>query len=237
MRAVLVYGVGAILLGVIGLAVGDFALQWQPVPAWVPARALLARLVAAALLLAGIATVTPRFATRGAAALGILYALWLVLLMIPRAVVQPIGIGVWNGPCEILALTGGGIVAASAIKPQLLRPGRIAFGLAPLVFGAAHFAYADFTASLIPRWIPWPLFWAYATGCFHFAAGLSILSGVQARLAATLLATMMAGFVLLLHVPRVANAPDSRLEWTMLGIATSLTGAAVIVAASYRRGR
>jgi hypothetical protein len=60
---------------------------------------------------------------------------------------------------------------------------------------------------------------------------------VLARLGATLLATMFAGFVLLLHVPRVVHAPESRLEWTMMSVAISLTGAAVIVAASYRGTR
>lgn len=33
------YALGAILLGMVRLAVHDFALQWQPVPQWVPARA------------------------------------------------------------------------------------------------------------------------------------------------------------------------------------------------------
>src|SRR6267154_1591573 len=45
-----VYGAGAVALGVIGLAWGDFALVWQPVPASVPGRTVLAYLTAAALL-------------------------------------------------------------------------------------------------------------------------------------------------------------------------------------------
>jgi uncharacterized membrane protein YphA (DoxX/SURF4 family) len=236
-RANIVYGMGAILLGVIGLIVGDFALQWQPVPDTIPGRSILAYITAVALLVAGVATVTPPVSTRGAGALGVLYAAWVVLLMLPRVIAQPLQVVRWNGFSEILALTAGGIVAYAVVKPGLLRPGRLAFGFAPLVFGLAHFTYADFTASMIPTWIPGPLFWAYATGCFHIAAGLSVLSGVLARLGATLLATMFAGFVLLLHVPRVVNAPESRLEWTMLGVALSLTGAAIIVASSYRTTR
>jgi uncharacterized membrane protein YphA (DoxX/SURF4 family) len=233
-RVTFVYGLGAVLLGAVGLVVGDFAMQWQPVPADSPGRAALAYLAATALLLGGLATVTPRFSTRGVGALGILYALWVVLLMLPRLVAQPLQVVRWNGFSEILVLAAGGAVAYAIVQPKLLRPARIAFGFAPLVFGLAHFTYAAFTASMIPSWIPGPLFWAYATGCFHIAAGLSVLSGVLARLGTSLLATMFACFVLLLHVPRVANAPDSRLEWTMLGIALSLTGAAVIVASSYR---
>jgi enoyl-CoA hydratase/carnithine racemase len=37
---------------------------------------------------------------------------------------------------------------------------------------------------------------------------------------------MMGGFVLLLHIPRVIAAPDSRMEWTMTAVALTLTGAA-----------
>ncbi|WP_420242773.1 DoxX family membrane protein [Roseiterribacter gracilis] len=236
-RANIVYGAGAILLGVIGLVVGDFAMQWQPVPADIPGRALLAYVAAAALLLAGVVTLIPRTSTRGAGALGVLYALWVVLLMLPRLVVQPLQLIRWNGLAEILALAAAGAVAYAVVKPALLRPARLAFGFPPLIFGTAHFVYADFTASMIPTWIPGPLFWAYATGCFHIAAGLSMLSGVLARLGATLLATMFAGFVLLLHVPRVVHETGSRLEWTMLAISTSLTGAALIVALSYRGER
>ena len=236
-QANIVYRAGAVLLGIVGLTVGDFAQQWQPVPDFVPARAVFASAAALALLLAGVTTFLPRHTVRGAGGLAVRYAAWLVLLMLPRVVVQPMQVVRWNGFSEILALTAGGFVAYAAARPNLLRPARLAFGFAPLVFGIAHFTYADFTASMIPTWIPERLFWAYATGCFHIAAGLSILSGVLARLGSTLLATMFAGFVVLLHIPRVVNAPDSRLEWTMTAVAISLTGAAVIVAASYRGTR
>ena len=45
------YGLGAIALGLVGLAFGDFALVWQPVPPGVPDRVFLAYAVAAALAL------------------------------------------------------------------------------------------------------------------------------------------------------------------------------------------
>jgi hypothetical protein len=55
---------------------------------------------------------------------------------------------------------------------------------------------------------------------------LAILFGVVPRLATTLLTTMMGCFVVMLHIPRVMAAPDSQLEWTMMAVAVSLTGAA-----------
>jgi uncharacterized membrane protein YphA (DoxX/SURF4 family) len=78
----------------------------------------------------------------------------------------------------------------------------------------------------VPGWLPAPLFWAYFTGVCHMAGGLALIAGVQTRLAATLLAAMYGSFALLLHLPRVIAAPDSRIEWTMLLIAVSLAAAA-----------
>ena len=44
------------------------------------------------------------------------------------------------------------------------------------------------TVPLVPKWLPPSReFWAYATGIGHIAAGVAILTGVQARLAAVLL--------------------------------------------------
>lgn len=43
-----------IALGILGLGNGDFAMVWQPVPAWVPLREPLAYLFAAASLAAGL---------------------------------------------------------------------------------------------------------------------------------------------------------------------------------------
>jgi hypothetical protein len=46
---------------------------------------------------------------------------------------------------------------------------------------------------------------------------------------------MMASFVALVHVPRVLAHPDSRMEWTMLFVALTLSGSAGLVAALSRR--
>ena len=83
---------------------------------------------------------------------------------------------------------------------------------------------------MVPTWLPpSQIFWTYATGVGHLAAGLSLLSGIRAQLGATLLAVMMALFVLLVHVPRVIAAPGEHLEWIMLGVALSLSGSAWVI--------
>lgn len=224
-----IYGLGAIALGLIGLTFGDFALQWQPVPKDLPAHHLLALFSAATMLALGLAVLWRRTARPAAAGLAVAYLGW-VALHAPATAAEPASIASWLGVAETLSLSVGGLAlfAMLAQRPneRLRLAARLLYGLCPLVFGLSHFAYASFTASMVPGWIPYPLFWAYATGCCHLAAGLAIVFGVASRPAATLLATMMGCFVVMLHLPRVMASPGSQLEWTMTAVALSLTGAA-----------
>lgn len=235
-RTRLIYGLGAIGLGVLGFVVGDFALQWQPVPKGVAGREILAYLSAALLLAGGLATVWSRTAAWGALGLGVMYGVWVVALHMPNALAnRPNDLAAWNAVAEALALALGGLAGwGIAHRPDWgERAGRL-FGLCPVIFGLAHFGYAKFTASMIPAWLPAPLFFAYLTGACHMAGGLALIAGVVPRLAATLLAAMYATFALILHLPRVIAAPGERIEWTMLFIAVSLTGAAWIVRSAHK---
>jgi uncharacterized membrane protein YphA (DoxX/SURF4 family) len=230
-RTRLIYGLGAASLGVLGFVVGDFALQWQPAPAGLPAREALAYLSAAILLAAGVAALAPRTSPTGALALGVSFGVWVVALHLPNALAnKPNDIGSWNAVAEALALSLGGLAGWGIVhRPVWAERATRLFGLCAVIFGLAHFGYAKFTAGMVPAWLPEPLFWAYLTGAGHMAGGLALIAGVVPRLAATLLAAMYATFALVLHLPRVIAAPTERIEWTMLFIALSLTGAAWIV--------
>ena len=81
------------------------------------------------------------------------------------------------------------------------------FAVACLVFGLSHFVYSDFTARMIPAWLPLPLTLAYLTGLGHIATGIALLCMTLPRLAATLEALMLSSFVLLVHVPSIGAAP------------------------------
>jgi uncharacterized membrane protein YphA (DoxX/SURF4 family) len=58
---------------------------------------------------------------------------------------------------------------------------------------------------------------------------LTLVSGFRSRMGATLLAAMMAAFVVMVHIPRIFASPDEQVEWIMLGVALSLSGAAWLV--------
>lgn len=232
-----VLGLGALGLGVISLLYADFAITWQPVPDWAPARTALAYASGALLAAAGAALIVDRGARIATAFLATFLTLWAVVLQAPRVLAGEEA--AWLAPAEILAVAAGAWTlywlgaAESERRTIAIRLGVNSFALTLPVFGVAHFLYIDFTAGMIPVWIPWRTFWAWFTGIGHIAAGLSILLGVIPRIGATLLATMFSGFVLLLHAPRVINDIDNRAEWHMLATALLLAGAAWIVASTF----
>jgi uncharacterized membrane protein YphA (DoxX/SURF4 family) len=235
-----VYGLAAFALGAIGFFWDDFALVWQPVPANVPGRAMLAYATAAILAMAGAALNWRRTAAYGGATLVLLFALGIVLLHVPHLVTHPLSLGSWSGVAEQLALVAGGLLAFASIADmdaafatRILRVGWIAFGACCLVFGAVHFRYAADTAAMVPKYLPpGQMFWAYATGAAHIAAGLAILSGIQARVAAILLTTMFAVFGIFVHAPLLFADPSSHLNWVMNAMNLALSGSAWLVADS-----
>jgi uncharacterized membrane protein YphA (DoxX/SURF4 family) len=178
------------------------------------------------LLAGGLACLFRRTSAWGALALAVQYALW-VVCHLPEVVAHPDVVASWLGVAEPAALMLGGLLgwAAQRDAPRVRAVGQRLFGACALAFGASHFAYSKITASMVPAFYPFPMAWALLTGSAHIAAGISLISGVWSRLAATCLAAMFAIFVLTLHAPRVAHAPTVRVEWTMLLVALSLTGA------------
>jgi uncharacterized membrane protein YphA (DoxX/SURF4 family) len=244
------YGLGAIALGAVGIVWGDFALQWQPVAAWFPGRTVLAYIFAAALVLAGacVNDLNPSKGRRevvlGAAALSGLYAVVVVFMHGPLIFQHPTQVAAWSGAAEQLALVAGGLAAyaylASAAPWLATRNSTISnlgkvsvmmMGLCLVVFGIAHFVYLDFTASMVPAWLPGSQkFWAAATGIGHLAAGVAFLTGVKARLAAFAVTAMFGSFSILVHLPLILTDPHAHLSWIMNAINLALTGAAWAVA-------
>jgi uncharacterized membrane protein YphA (DoxX/SURF4 family) len=230
----LAYAFGAILLGAVGIYFHEFAMQWQPVPAGIGMRTQLAYLAGAVLAVGGALLLAPRLERAGALLLTVFIGLWMLALNLPAAIGSASHIGAWNSPAEIGFMTSGALALfatgiTSKARVTLLLVARVLAGASAMVFGFAHFNYIDFTASMVPGWIPGKTFWAWATGAGHLAAGVALVSGVRARLAAGCEAAMMGSFVLLLHLPRVIAAPDQHVEWIMLGVSTMLTGAALLV--------
>lgn len=235
-----VYGLGVMAIAVVCLAWGNFD-PGQPVPKGFPARSVLAYGAAGFMLAAGAAVEWRRTAAWVAAALASYYALVVVVLMNGRVVLANLAtFGAYSAAAEQLAIAAGGLIVfaatakiGAALAARLRRLGQLVFGVCAVLFGGAHFFYMSLTAPLVPSWLP-PTqeFWGYATGVAHIAAGVAILTGVQARLAAILLTAMYASFTPLVHIPLLLAHSADFSTWTENALNLALTGVAWVVADS-----
>jgi len=240
-----IYGLGVMAIAMLCLAWGTFDTG-QPVPKDFPDRTALAYAIAAFMLVAGAAVEWRRTVAWGAAALTLYYTLIVVILMNGYAALGHFAeYGTYEAVAEQVAIAAGGLIVYAANAridaaraARLTRLGQLAFGVCALVFGGAHFVYMNLTAPLVPKWLPpSPEFWAYATGLGHIAAGVAILTGVRARLAAILLTAMYASFTLLVHGPMLMANPSSHWIMSENAVNIALTGAAWVVADSLARPR
>jgi uncharacterized membrane protein len=243
------YSASWVALGTLCLIAGDFLASYEPVPSSV-SRLPWAFISAIVLIACGLGLMLHRTRKVAAVTLAADLILWIVVLQPVVISKAPTIVFTWLPLSELGALLSGAIVILSGTQlnlPSFLTNGRdvrtaqVLFGISCFGFAASHFVYGPSTAAFIPKWIPERLFLAYFTGAGHLCAGLAILSGVQAKLAARLEAAMMSSFVLLVHVPSLFLAelpfwaPDHKTVWTALFIAMALSGSAWLIASSIRR--
>ena len=235
-----VYGLAAVVLGVVGIVFDDYAAIWQPVPTTWPAHDVLAYVSGAILLIGGLASFVPKTARAGAAILAAFYALWVLALKLPPVVQHPASFANWHAMAEVVGIVMGGVIAYGLnggfknVEPAM-RGARCVFGACCIVYGAAHFVFLKATNSFIPAWMPLsPTVWSYLTGAGHIAAGVAIITGLQARLAAILLTVMFVIFGALVHFPPILKDVHDHFAWCANGINGALIGAAWCVADSLR---
>lgn len=234
-------------IGIRGLAaIPHFTLIWSSVPRPVPLRAALAALTALVSLACGAGLLFRRSAAIASGVLFGFLASWLLLVKGYYIVNFPwVEVSYQSaGETAVLAAAAGVLYAGLACAgelPQLpftgargVRLARGLYALALIAFGLSHFAYLDLTAPLVPAWLPAHAFWAYFTGSAYLAAAAALLSGVLARLAASLSAVQMGLFTMLVWMPLAVAGRLSSGQWTEFGVSWALTAAAWVVADSFR---
>jgi len=143
--------------------------------------------------------------------------------------------GLWKDPIngfKTLWLVGGALLMLWPTLDDKRRKQILFFNIIVLfVFfylcGVAHFQFADFVKGLIPAYIPFPSFWTYFAGLCMLAAGVGLLVNKTQRMAALLSAIQIAGWFILLHVPRALQIGGD--EWIGVGESLAVSGVCLMV--------
>ena len=242
------FALGLIGLGLLSLVYGDFALQWQPVPAWLPARTTLAYLSGGVMIATGVGLLPSRTVALSSRVLFVYLVLWFALTKLPGVIAAPLVEASWLGAGEIAVLASAGVVLLAffgraensplfgfVTGERGLRLARYVMGVALIPIGLSHFVYPVQTIAFVPAWLPFRPAWAYLGGSGHIAAGVGVLLGIVPRLAATLEAAMIGIFTVLVWLPLVIASPTNRLQWTAMTMSWLIAAGVYVVAASLNR--
>ena len=243
-----VFAAAIIGLGIIGLIYGNTAVLWEGMPKSLPGRPLVIYLCAVIEIATGIGLLLPQTLTLACRVLLPFLLLWLVLLRLPALFLAPGVMASWEAFGEIAATSAGAwslfAVCADgrgprdhgfAVGASGVRAARLLLIAALPMIGLSHFVYHDFTASLVPKWLHFPLGWTYLTGAASLAATAGMLFGIYPRLAANLEAGMLWIITVLVWVPRVAAMPKDQGNWSELAISAAIASGVWLVAGTYGR--
>jgi hypothetical protein len=234
---------GRHVFGLAAFASGLVTLLWHDYRDWDQLRALLNATdgpvflyaAAAAQIFGGAALQFRSTAKMGALVLGLVY-LALALLFVPRIVAKPQVYDRWGNFFEQFSLvTGAALVYGRFSRvwspEELGRAGRALFGVCVASFTVEQAIHLDFTASLVPKWLPPDqMFWAIATTIAFALAAVALLTGLASLLAARLLTAMFVIFGLLVWVPILVKDPHTHANWSETVETFAIAGVAWILA-------
>lgn len=155
-------------------------------------------------------------------------ALCMLLLHFPRLITQYRDPLLWSSMLQMVAITSGCLLLSD--QGRTMRIGRLVLVAALVGFGAQHFMYPAFIASLIPAWMPARTPLAWLTGAGFVAAAISFTLQRYQELAGRLLGLMFFSWVALLHIPLIIGNSGFEPQWTSGLIALGFCGVALLVA-------
>lgn len=241
------FAITMIALGIVGMIKSAYVSIWTGVPKTLPGREMLPYLCAFISLTTGIGLLWQRTAAIASRVLLISFVVWMLLFRVSHLFFAPNALVYWWACGESAVMVAAALVLyvwfagdqhgkrfKFTVGDKGLRIARIIYGMGMIPFGVAHFIYLKFTYPLVPNWLPWHVFWAYFTGCTFIAAGVAMISGIFARLAAALSGWQMGLFTVLVWIPILFAGRASDFQKGEFVSSCMLTVAAWVVAESYR---
>jgi uncharacterized membrane protein len=130
-----------------------------------------------------------------------------------------------------LALARERLRAAQGVERVLLL-GPVFEAVSLAVFAAEHFSAARDLMGIVPRWLPWHLFWTYFVGAAWLASAVSFITWRQVRWSAGLTALLFLIIVATVSLPGLPKHAHERLFWTLCLRETAFAGGAMVLAGS-----
>jgi len=214
------YGIGIAGIGFQQFIYSDFRPMILPFwPSSIPGLAAWAWVIGGVLVLSGAIIAFSKKARLVSIVLGVFFfLLFLCFHVYNQVFLSPYSFHFWSwtNPLKELAFSGGAFVMAASFpekksvmsNKQLLILGRIFFSIMLIVFGIDHFLYTKGVATLVPGWIPGPVFWAYFGAVALIGSGVCIMLNIRIKLVGFLLGLMLFLWFIILHIPRAIAQPN-----------------------------
>ncbi|MFI5161000.1 MAG: hypothetical protein ACHQHN_06960 [Sphingobacteriales bacterium] len=247
-----------ILIGLIAITVQQLIYaDFRPVvlpsayPSWLGQRLIWTWIFSIALI-AACTCVLVEFKARTASLLmAVMFLLLYIFFQVPSVISGPykFHLGLWTTPFKELSFSGAAFVIAGTFPQEnsapdfikqlgkLIPAGKYFFAFTLGLFGVIHFAYPEFCASLVPRWMHFYYFWMYFGAVGLITGGLGMMIKPTRHIAALLSGIMLFLWVILLHIPRAIADPHSGNgnEWTSVFEALAFSGIAFIISGKSSR--
>lgn len=228
----LFYGIGVMAVGTNQLILQSFRSEiLSPFPLWAYQNNIFPVLFGIVLILAGFIIsgfIKLKFIdTKNVCLyLGFGFLILFLLSHLPYVLIfntdKNVSVQIWIDALEALCYSGGAFVMADsfpeinfnknenkflAFLEKLIPFGRIFYSILILFFGISHFLFAEFLSTMVPQWLPFPLFWTYFFGVALIIAALGIIFKLYIRVISLLLAFTLLLFFLFFHIPDVYSNP------------------------------
>jgi uncharacterized membrane protein len=237
-----VFGRICIAVAFVGMGIQQWMFEGylkglELVPKHIPFHGLCAYVVGALLIAGGALILVPGKTQTAALLLTQVFIFSLLVRRLPGVSAVIGDLGERTVFFETLSLGAGCMMLASMLHDLESAPakamsasnaaakaGRLLFALSMAIFGWTHLLIPDFIATLVPSWIPFPLFWTYVSAIGFLAAAVALGQNRMVRPAASLLGIMFLLWVVTLHGPRVARDPYNADEWNSAFVALAMSG-------------